>query len=143
MRRIARVRTEVRRSLSVAEVASLLAVPERLVLRYLAAQALKRRAVFPRAWLEGDEWRIPEGDVERLTGTRVQPYFSISEVAQLYGLSTKTVRSRVVVVPEGTPLDRGRPKHALGARLFFGGEWRVPECELVRLEAGAVPGLPS
>lgn len=121
--------------LTVAEVARLLELPEKLV---------RARAVFsffPGA--SSDEslpggWRIPRRAVEAALRTRLQPFFSIHTAARLLDVGYTTLfRQTAAVASLSDPLPPGFRLRALF--LFLGNGKplkRIPESELDRLMGG-------
>lgn len=128
-----------------AEVAVMLGcTPSRVEWHCAAALRAGRLSFFWGSWQEAKQgWLIPERTLRRALGAYQFQHYTVAEVAALTRLSERTIRSRLVTVPAGVAIDRARPPHMLGARLFFGSDLRVPESELSRLTAGAVPGWPK
>lgn len=135
-------RTKARAPYTVEEVAALLRVPVRVVERHCeAAAADPGVSFFSGVWKDGNAWMIPAGTLARALDTRVQPHYRMRDVCALYGLSYRLIRARVHVVPAGVPLSAA-PRHSVAARKVCG-EIRIPESELLRLEAGEVTATPA
>ena len=116
---------------SVDEVSALCEVPVAVLRRHLA---MPGAPFFPGAFERAGEWWIPERGLRVFMTRQVEPHFSLQEVAALLGLSYTTIYKRHVVVPAGMPMAVASNK--IGARLFFGEEIRVPQCEVVRVSRG-------
>ena len=84
---------------SLEELADLLALPAALVLRHLRAPGA---SFFPGAWLEGEEWRIPEAAARAFMGRKVERLYSLVSVAEIFELSYdhvwRTLRGQCVEV---------------------------------------------
>jgi hypothetical protein len=81
-------------------------------------------------------WVIPEASVRQMAGQRVQPLFTVEQVAALLGVSYFTLSRRVANVLSMTePLPAGKTVRALS--LFLSpdckGLMRIPEQEVLRV----------
>lgn len=117
---------------SVAEMSSLLEMPERFV-----EARLRIGGFFPGAREHEGVWRIPERAVRHCLGCRVRPLFSIRTAADLLGLNYFTVFKMTAVVKDLTaPLPQGKRLRALLLFLSDDGEpkKRIHEDELLRFQ---------
>lgn len=116
--------------MTVAEVAHLMDLSEPLVMA-----RLKAGGFFPGAWLDGDEWVIPERAVRFCLRCGVQQLYKVSTVAAILDKSyDDTLKLTAAVTSIDAPLPPGKAFRAL---LFFFREGqaatkRIPETELLR-----------
>lgn len=123
---------------SVAEVATLLEIPERLV------RARARLSFFPGAKCLGDnEWEIPASGLRVALMRRIEPMFSVRDAAKSLALTYKqlwNVTGKVQSVD--APLPEGKVIRAVPLDFVTTVLWRIPESELIRwqsaLEGGAL-----
>jgi hypothetical protein len=116
---------------SVARVAALFALRAELV----AARC--ELGLIPDARREASgQWEIPEASVRQMAGQRVQPMFTVEQVAALLGVNYFTLSRRVANVMSLTePLPAGKTVRALS--LFLSPDCkallRIPEQEVLRV----------
>lgn len=121
---------------SVAEVARLMELPERLV------RARARLSFFPGATRHPtvpDEWVIPGSAVESALRVKVEPHFSIQTAARMLDVGYSSLFREVCAVTDlKQPLPPTKSVRALFLFLGRGKPMkRIPESELLRVLGGA------
>lgn len=125
------------------EAAAMLAMsPDRLALHCQQAAAVGRASFFWGAWKGPEGWRIPARVIRRALGPVTLQAYTVSEAAQLSGLSERAIRLRLCTVPAHLSIPSVRAEHQIGARLVTPTDLRIPAGELERLLTGRVVGPP-
>src|SRR5436190_10988068 len=95
-----------------ADLAELMAVDQRRLEWHLErGQRLGRRDLFFGCWRDPKTrvWMVPERVARRICAGWPLQHYTVPEVASLTGYGERSIRLRLHPVPQGLPLEAGRP----------------------------------